>query len=378
MYFIEEIKEVVDLTPEDATRMVEAFAWVEPHFEEIVGAFYDAFYLNPRTRIYFEDEAQIERLKRSLNTWLHELFSGKYDDAYYRKRLHIGHVHMKIGLLPHFVSAATTIIRSHLATILTDQGMTEHVRAMERMIDIELSIMLQTYWDDLMEQKLKMPVALAMGLAHELRNPLNGMSLNLTLLERRLRHIEGASDLEPSIEVMRHELRRITTMTNEIMDFAKPIDIHPRWVSAHNVLRDLASVHSLTLDAARISLDVRVEGPDLLYIDTDRMHQVLTNLITNAAEAIEQDGSISIHVTNTDRTTSIELIDDGPGMDPSLKYRVFELFYTTKTTGTGLGLAIVRKIIEAHNGTVDVNTRRGQGTQFSIVLPRHHAPESTS
>ena len=101
---------------------------------------------------------------------------------------------------------------------------------------------------------------------------------------------------------------------------------------------------------------------------------MLTNLVTNAAEAIEQDGNVTVRVTNTADSTVIDVLDDGQGMEPALKFRVFELFYTAKTTGTGLGLPIVRKIVEAHRGTVDLNSKVGKGTQFTIVLPRREHP----
>src|SRR5690606_4478670 len=96
--------------------------------------------------------------------------------------------------------------------------------AVNRILDLELTIMVQSYWDNLMEMKLKVPAALASGLAHEIRNPLNALALNITLLERKMRAIEDDQS-GPIMDAMRSEIRRITALTTEIMDFAKPISV---------------------------------------------------------------------------------------------------------------------------------------------------------
>ena len=182
--------------------------------------------------------------------------------------------------------------------------------------------------------------------------------------------IEGAEGFSPLIEVMRQEVRRIGSLTTEIMDFAKPIELQLGWVNAPMLLETLRALHEPTMNASNIELTLEQSGDPEIWCDRDRILQVLTNLLNNAAEAIEEGGHISISIHNEQAHTTIEVADDGKGMDPSLKHRVFELFFTDKITGTGLGLPIVGKIVDAHGGSVDLNTRPGRGTQFIIFLPR--------
>ena len=377
MHLIEELRRYVDFTPEDAARMLELRELVEPHFEAIVESFYSALEDNPRTRAVFEDDDQLMRLRVSLARWLDNLFAGVYDEAYYAKCIHIGRVHVDVGIAPHFVSGAMNIIRRHIEEVVRGLGAEyhSHMSSVHKVIDVELSLMLQSYWDNLIEQKLRVPQALASGLAHEIRNPLNSIGLNLTLLERRMRGIEGAESFGPLIEVMRQEIRRIGSLTTEIMDFAKPIVLQRSWMDVPTLLETLRALHEPTMVASSIELKLSYHGDPKVWCDRDRILQVLTNLLNNAAEAIEEGGHITLEIRNERAHTTIEVSDDGKGMDPGLKHRVFELFFTDKITGTGLGLPIVRKIIEAHGGTVDLTTRLGRGTQFCIFLPREERSE---
>jgi two-component system C4-dicarboxylate transport sensor histidine kinase DctB len=303
------------------------------------------------------------------------LFTGPYGAEYFDKRLRIGRRHVDVGLLPHFMFGAMSVIRGEISGILqghfTDaESRLAHIRSVDRILDLELTIMLQSYWDNMMELKLKIPAALATGLAHEIRNPLNAINLNLTLLERRIAAIEtGESNTAPIVAGIRGEIRRIGSLTNEIMDFAKPIDITPSWRDANVLLNDLKTVHGPTLDASNIELITMVEGPPEIWCDLDRITQVLVNLITNAVQAIEDEGRLVLKVSNNEVGTTITVSDDGEGMPPALKYRIFDIFFTTKAGGTGLGLPICRKIVEAHDGAMDVNSKPGRGTTFTMFLP---------
>ena len=372
MHLIEELRRYVEFVPRDAELLLELRESLEPHFGAIVESFYSALEDNPRMRAVFEDDAQLQRLRVSLAKWLGHLFGGVYDEEYYARCMHVGRVHVHVGLAPHFVSGAMNIIRRHIQEVVSEfEGdYLDHIAAVHKILDIELSLMLQSYWDNLLDQKLRVPQALASGLAHEIRNPLNSIGLNLTLLERRMRSIEGAEGFSPLIEVMRQEVRRIGSLTTEIMDFAKPIELQLGWVNAPMLLETLRALHEPTMNASNIELTLEQSGDPEIWCDRDRILQVLTNLLNNAAEAIEEGGHISISIHNEQAHTTIEVADDGKGMDPSLKHRVFELFFTDKITGTGLGLPIVGKIVDAHGGSVDLNTRPGRGTQFIIFLPR--------
>ena len=386
MQFFREIKSYVDFQPEDEQALLALYPRVKPHFPEIIKAFYDALWDNPRTQMVFEGPEQIERLRKSLGHWLDTTFQGPYDEDYFNQRLIIGRVHVNVGLLPHFMFGAMNVIRRYLVDWLfkqddmPDSERQANVHAIEKILDLELTIMVQSYWDSMMELKLQVPAALATGLAHEIRNPLNAINLNIALMERRLRAIDDdTSAIDPILEVMRSEIMRIRGLTSEIMDFAKPISISPRWSDAKDLIDELIAVHGPTLEVSNISFTSHVSGSTRVWCDVDRFKQVLVNLMTNAVEAVEEAGQIEIKIEGTNEGSIFHFRDNGQGMPPGLRYRVFDLFFTTKASGTGLGLPIVRKIIEAHEGAIDVVTRPGHGTTFSIYLPypaHEHPPYS--
>lgn len=375
MLVFDEIKDYMAFTPLDASRLAELGPHVTPHFGEIVDAFYIALNANPRTRAVFESDEQIERLRRSLMSWLEDLFGGTYDDAYLNKRARIGRAHVAVGLLPHFMFGAMNVIRSEIAQVINQTQPVElrqdYALAVNRLLDLELTIMVQSYWDNLMEMKLKVPAALASGLAHEIRNPLNALALNVTLLERKMRVLDEDTQVAPIMEAMRSEIRRITSLTTEIMDFAKPISVERAWCSSRRLLEVMRTNLGMTMEASDIEFQTSVEGDDEIFCDSDRLQQALINLITNAVESIKSvPGGVLLSIRNDESNTTITVQDTGEGMTPAMQYRMYDLFFTSKTTGTGLGLAIVRKIVEAHEGALDVSSKIGQGTTFNISLPR--------
>lgn len=385
MYFFKEIKDYIGFSEADAQCLQKLHPLLAPYFEDIVDHFYRALNDNARTRDIFTGPDQVERLQKTLIRWLNELFSGTYGESYYRARQRVGRIHVEVGLQPQFMFGAMNIVRIDLLRAVEaqrdrlDQEVGYErlacVESIERILDLELTIMTQAYWDKLMHMKLEIPSALATGLAHEIRNPLNTMGLQLTLLDRRLRDIgnsvEGAEErILPIAETLRSELGRIHTLTNDIMDFAKPVEISPAWHDTQNLLDELERVHGPSLEASNIAIETRLTGEARMWCDMDRLRQVMVNFLTNAVEAMDDDGQITVHIENADYGTTLTFEDGGEGMAPGLKFRVFDLFFTTKAAGTGMGLPIIKKIIDAHGGSIDVSSQPGRGTKFTVFLPR--------
>ncbi|QDG53685.1 GHKL domain-containing protein [Persicimonas caeni] len=384
MHFSKEIKDYMGFSGRDAECLNGLHPIVRPYFEEIVDHFYSSLKQNPRTKDVFTGPEQLERLGKSLHRWLDEVFTGPFDEEYFRKRQHVGRVHVDVGLQPQFMFGAMNIIRIDLTrAVFKEEERLEElqvnprdcVESIERILDLELTIMTQAYWDKLMEMKLEIPSALAAGLAHEIRNPLNTMGLQLTLLDRRIRDVAKVDDtaeerISPIVDALRSELERIRTLTSEIMDFAKPIEVSPAWHDAGELLGELERVHGPTLETSQITFETELEGDAPIWCDIDRMRQVLVNLLTNAVEAIDDEGTIRVCVDNAEYGTTLTVEDSGEGMAPALKYRIFDLFFTTKAAGTGIGLPIIKKIVEAHGGSIDVSSQPGKGSKFSVFLPR--------
>jgi signal transduction histidine kinase len=360
---------------DDLRRIIELRPCIEPDYSKIVDSFYTALNANPRTKAVFTGPEQVERLRVTLHRWLEDIFSGTYDQAYFKRHQRIGKRHVEVGLLPHFVFGAMNVIRSHVTLIILECDHLEephhnYLQSVNRILDIELTILLQSYWDSMMAMKLKVPAALASGLAHEIRNPLNAIALNLTLLERKMNG-DATETSQAIIGAVRNEVQRITNMTSEIMDFAKPFEIHRGWESVQELLRGITLTLGPTMEASNIEFIVNVEdSTDDIFCDADRLKQALLNLLTNAAEAVGDEGTIQLTVTNRPSGTEISVTDSGEGMTPAMQFRAFDLFFTSKATGTGLGLPIVKKIVVAHDGAINIHSQPGSGTTFTIYLPR--------
>ncbi len=382
MNLFDEIKSYVGFDESDAQRLQRLHPIVTPHFGSVVEHFYDRLQDHPRASGVFTGPEQIKRLRDTLHQWLDGVFSGPYDQEYFKTRRRIGKVHVEVGLLPQFMFGAMSLIRHRFTEVLVrkesqqvmdelgEDSVSAAVISVERILDIELTIMVQSYWNELMHQKLQIPAALATGLAHEVRNPLNAIGLQMTLLERKLRAVNVDSQVYgPVLEAVQTEVQRIQGLNSEILDFAKPVEIFPTTVEIRELIEEIQRSHQLTLDAGDVEMVVTSQGKTALQGDRDRLSQVFVNLLTNAVEAMPDGGTIEVMIEGKEDGVVVEFGDDGQGMPPSLKYQIFDLFHTTKAGGTGIGLPIARKIVEAHGGSVDVMSRPGEGTTFTVYLP---------
>ena len=210
---------------------------------------------------------------------------------------------------------------------------------------------------------------LSAGLAHEVRNPLNGMRIFLGLLRRQMPADPKAEQL---IEQVDGEVRSLNQLVTEFLDFARPTPLQTGPVDLSDVVASVLALLDGELRAAAIQ--VQTAGLDTLpsiEADADRLKWVFTNLIKNAAQAIDGGGTIAIEgsVDADPGAVRVEVRDTGAGMSDETVARAFDPFFTTKDKGTGLGLAIVKRLIEHHRGTIECASEEGGGTTFALRLP---------
>ena len=219
---------------------------------------------------------------------------------------------------------------------------------------------------------------MAAAMAHELKNPLAGIEVMAGLLRRK---VGDSPDAQSLIADIIAEAKMANSTVVEMLDYVRPVRLERGRTPIARVLQAAVSMAESKADRGGVIVDLSVPD-DLPPIQGDehQLCQVFTNLVINAFEALEGRGGIRISallaMADEDQgeaspgpSVVIEVADDGPGIPPELTDRVFNAFFTTKAQGSGLGLAIVRKIVDAHDGRIDVATAPDRGTRFTITLP---------
>jgi signal transduction histidine kinase len=166
------------------------------------------------------------------------------------------------------------------------------------------------------------------------------------------------------------EIERVNRIVEDILFVARPLKLNRTQQPLAPIVTTILQRNQAQLEACQVQLTVHIaEDLPELQLDGQRLEQVLGNLINNAVQAMKQGGQINISATMPNSQVIIKVTDTGPGIASSQLPRIFDPFYTTKTKGTGLGLSVARRIIEAHQGTIAVDSQPGQGTSFTISLP---------
>ncbi len=215
---------------------------------------------------------------------------------------------------------------------------------------------------------------LAAGLAHEIGNPLNALSLNLQLMAREFRREadpERRERLLADVAAAQNEIKRIADINRGFLEAMRPVRPNLMPGSLADPLRDtLATLKPQIEDRRiRVTLDLPPALPPVA-LDRAQMEQVFFNLAKNALEAMKDGGELALALDANDDDVTASFRDTGGGMAPSALAALFEPYRTTKPKGTGLGLMLSRRIVRAHGGEIDVESKEGAGTKFTVHIPR--------
>jgi PAS domain S-box-containing protein len=212
---------------------------------------------------------------------------------------------------------------------------------------------------------------LAAGLAHEIRNPLNGALLHVSFLERGLEQKHEEPELLEAARVVGDEIKRLARLVSEFLDFARPNPLAKRWTSVRAIVE--RALESTASNAAQGSVTIDTDFPPhdlIVLVDGPKLEQVVINIVENAIEALtaRASGHIVVRARRQPRHVLVEIEDDGPGFSSS-DAPVFDAFFSTKHSGTGLGLPITHRIVTDHGGTVDAESRPGRTcVRFTIPI----------
>ncbi len=212
---------------------------------------------------------------------------------------------------------------------------------------------------------------MAAKVAHEIRNPLSSISLNAELLQDEIGNY-FAVDTEEAMTLLKAisgEIDRVTSLTEEYLQFSRLPESRPVRGNLHHVLEELVEFISHELEHKKIEFEYRIQD-NLPALDFDRVQirRALLNIIRNAIEAMPKGGKLKLWTEQKKRQVVIQVADTGSGIPDDVIEKIFDPFFTTKDFGTGLGLAVVQQIIDEHGGQISCRSRVGAGTTFSIIL----------
>ena len=371
---LEQLFDYVGFEDGDASTLASLRPHLEGSFEGIVDEFYEVILRTEAAREVFRGgEAQIERQKTQLRGWLKSLFGGTYDAAYLERRARIGRVHVRIRLDQKFMFGAMNIVRTGLHRALREADLDGALRrtghdAIDKICDVELAVMLETYRDRYVEeQRARERVAtlghLAASIGEELRNPLAVIATSTHLVRKHTG--ESAARHLDKIERQVHAGERII---GDLLALAGADDPHPETLDLPTLARDLREALPVP---PGVELRVKAD-PELpeVSLDGGQIRQVLLNLLSNALEATEPTGGVvELSIRFEGSTLVMDVRDDGPGFPAELVGRPFEPLFTTAEGSVGLGLALCAQIIAKHGGTIEALDRDGRGAHVRVRIP---------
>jgi signal transduction histidine kinase len=219
-----------------------------------------------------------------------------------------------------------------------------------------------------MSRRIAMVGRLTAGVAHEMKNPLNAMTIHLELLKQKLASGRPAAE---HVEIIEHEIRRLDERIQGFLKFVRPEEMSFGPVALAPLISSV--VHAMEPEAQRAGVSIEracTDGTLRAEGDAAQLRDVFLNLAQNAIQAMPRGGRLTIGCSAVDnRRIRVRVEDNGNGIAPENLPKIFDLYYTTKERGTGLGLSMVYRTIQVHNGEIDVESTVGVGTTFTVTLP---------
>jgi signal transduction histidine kinase len=223
---------------------------------------------------------------------------------------------------------------------------------------------------------------LTRGVAHEVKNPLNAMAIHLDLLLQKTKNGPGVA-IEPHVEVIRREIERLDRVVRTFLDFTRPVELNFRNTDLTEVARGVRDLTTAPAAAHAIDIFVQCEQPELrAWVDRDLVEQALLNLVNNGIEAMAHDPRHSdsnggpalrrrlmIDLAQEGEEAVVRVEDEGPGVPPEVRERIFDLYFSTRAEGSGIGLALTARVMQLHNGAVQLERNSSEGATFALRFP---------
>lgn len=276
-------------------------------------------------------------------------------------------------------NAARRVAEGDLSVRVPDYQRTDEMgRLAERFNEMTSQLEMNRELEGQLQQAEKSAVIGRLGsaIAHEIRNPLNYINLTLDHLRSRFAPAES-EQRETFVKLtsqLKAEVARINQQISDFLNYSRPAKVNPQPIDVRTVIQD--SLRIVEVQAAEKNIKIGViehENVPKIMGDSEFLRSVFNNLFINALQATDAGcGHLTVKIMpdHSDNFVRVEIADTGNGIPQENLSKIFEPYFSTKETGTGLGLAIVQKVVDIHNGTIDVESTMGEGTRFTVRLPR--------
>ena len=383
------LREFLGFSPPDQDRIHALAEVIEPAIPDIVDRFYRDLLKDPQARAVFTGgEAQLQRQRRLLADWLRGVLRGSYDLAYFADRQRIGTTHLRTGVPQHYMVTGMEVLAREIDRRALESGVegaAEKLASVHKLLALELAVMLETYKEHYSEQvrqrersavEAKLTRAehlaelgqLAASLAHEIKNPLAGISGAIQIMRDAIPRDDAH---QPILGEILAQVRRLDETVKDLLQYARPSAPRRTTVSLREAVERVVNVVQKGASPERILVACEEEPGDTeLLADRGQIEQLIMNLVLNAVHATEQGGDVRVVIKPERQRLVLQVEDTGKGMTPAVLAQAFEPFFTTKARGTGLGLSICRRIADAHQAEITLVSQLGEGTTVTVVLPR--------
>jgi len=352
----------------------EVFSALKENLDQIMGTLQDGLVLFTRdTRVVLVSASAERFIGRSREELLGTMMEDAFSDANRLGRLVLDAFALHRPIPPREIELENGRRVQVTLDFIAERG--ERIGALLTMRDAESVRRIENEIE--LSRRLTAIGRLTSGVAHEVKNPINAIVVHLELLREKMRAIDP--DTRRHLNIIGREIHRLDRVVQTLVDFNRPVDLRLSDFDLRRLAEDVVSLASP--EAARQGVDMRTSfsrEPLLVRADADLIKQALLNVVLNGVQAMTDGGILSVGAYSNDSAATIEVRDQGSGIAPEIRDKIFNLYFTTKRAGSGIGLAMSYRVMQLHNGALDFVTEMGRGTTFRLVLPLTAVPERES
>jgi len=349
----------------------EVFSALKENLDQIMGTLQDGLVLFTRdTRVVLVSASAERFIGRPRGEILGSAVEGVFTDANKLGRIVLDAFALHQGIPQREIELENGRRIQIALDFIAERG--ERIGALLTMRDAESVRRIENEIE--LSRRLAAIGRLTSGVAHEVKNPINAIVVHLELLREKMREIDP--DTRRHMDIIGREIHRLDRVVQVLVDFNRPVELRLVDFDLRRLVEDVVLLAAPEAARQGVRLETRLASTPLpVRADSDLIKQALLNVILNGVQAMNEGGVLNIAAGRQDAAATIEVRDEGGGIPPEVRDKVFNLYFTTKKTGSGIGLAMSYRVLQLHNGAIDFVTEMGRGTTFRLLLPLTGAAE---